>query len=230
MDANNQLIIKGRFQQKQIENVLRRYIKEYVTCHTCRSPETLLQKDDQTRVVFLQCETCGSRCSVTKVSSGYQAITAKRAAVRAREVWKHGRLFFQSLSCRDSDLFIACLAAMNWKSQKQKSEIECFWSAVFFPARLESFGVCLVNFQHWSRNVVGRIQHLMSTLRTHCCLSSLIYLLVHTLAFGIEKTVLTKSSKVINQSTGTNQAIPVDQSNSRYSSIAPGKIYCSKKK
>ena len=26
----------GRFQQKHIENVLRRYIKEYVTCHTCR--------------------------------------------------------------------------------------------------------------------------------------------------------------------------------------------------
>ncbi|CAN7939440.1 unnamed protein product, partial [Ixodes hexagonus] len=28
VDANNQLIIKGRFQQKQIENVLRRYISE----------------------------------------------------------------------------------------------------------------------------------------------------------------------------------------------------------
>ncbi|XP_055354049.1 eukaryotic translation initiation factor 2 subunit 2-like [Paramacrobiotus metropolitanus] len=85
VDANSQLIIKGRFQQKQIENVLRRYIKEYVTCHTCRSPETLLQKDDQTRVVFLQCETCGSRCSVNKVSAGYQAVTAKRAAMRAKE-------------------------------------------------------------------------------------------------------------------------------------------------
>ncbi|EHB08866.1 Eukaryotic translation initiation factor 2 subunit 2 [Heterocephalus glaber] len=33
--GNNQLVIKGRFQQKEIENVLRRYIKEYVTCHTC---------------------------------------------------------------------------------------------------------------------------------------------------------------------------------------------------
>ena len=37
IDGSNQLIIKGRFQQKHIENVLRRYIKEYVTCHTCRS-------------------------------------------------------------------------------------------------------------------------------------------------------------------------------------------------
>uniref|UniRef100_A0A1W7RAJ6 Eukaryotic translation initiation factor 2 subunit 2 n=1 Tax=Hadrurus spadix TaxID=141984 RepID=A0A1W7RAJ6_9SCOR len=82
VDANNQLIIKGRFQQKQIENVLRRYIKEYVTCHTCRSPETILQKD--TRLFFLQCETCGSRCSVASIKSGFQAVTGKRAAIRAK--------------------------------------------------------------------------------------------------------------------------------------------------
>lgn len=82
VDANNQLIIKGRFQQKQIENVLRRYIKEYVTCHTCRSPETILQKD--TRLFFLQCETCGSRCSVASIKSGFQAVTSKRAAIRAK--------------------------------------------------------------------------------------------------------------------------------------------------
>lgn len=28
IDGNNQLVIKGRFQQKQIENVLRRYISK----------------------------------------------------------------------------------------------------------------------------------------------------------------------------------------------------------
>ncbi|XP_052016422.1 eukaryotic translation initiation factor 2 subunit 2-like [Apodemus sylvaticus] len=43
IDGNDQLVIKGRFQET--ENVLRRYIKEYVTCHTCRSPDTILQKD-----------------------------------------------------------------------------------------------------------------------------------------------------------------------------------------
>jgi translation initiation factor 2 subunit 2 len=82
LDGNSQLIIKGRFQQKQIESVLRGYIKEYVTCHTCRSPETILQKD--TRLYFLQCETCGSRCSVTSIKSGFQAVTSKRAAIRAK--------------------------------------------------------------------------------------------------------------------------------------------------
>lgn len=82
VDANNQLIIKGRFQQKQIESVLKKYIKEYVSCQTCRSPETILQKD--TRLFFLQCETCGSRRSVASIKSGFQAVTGKRAAIRAK--------------------------------------------------------------------------------------------------------------------------------------------------
>lgn len=83
IDGNNQLIIKGRFQQKQIENVLRRYIKEYVTCHTCRSPDTILQKE--TRLFFIQCETCGSRRSVASIKSGFQAITQKRAQLKSKQ-------------------------------------------------------------------------------------------------------------------------------------------------
>ena len=82
VDVNNQLIIKGRFVQKQIESVLRRYIKEYVACQTCRSPETILQKE--TRLFFVQCETCGSRKSVQSIKSGFQALTGKRAAIRAK--------------------------------------------------------------------------------------------------------------------------------------------------
>lgn len=83
VDGNNQLIIKGKFQQKQIETVLRRYIKEYVTCHTCRSPDTILQKE--TRLFFLQCETCGSRCSVQSIKSGFQAVTAHRSQLRSKQ-------------------------------------------------------------------------------------------------------------------------------------------------
>jgi len=77
VDSTNQLIIKGRFQQKHIENVLKRYIREYVTCHTCRSADTILHKE--TRLFFLQCETCGSRCSVQSIKSGFQAQTTKRS-------------------------------------------------------------------------------------------------------------------------------------------------------
>lgn len=81
IDGNNQLIIKGKFQPKHLETVLRKYIKEYVTCHTCKSADTKLEKD--TRLNFLQCETCGSRCSVATIKSGYQAVTTKRAQTRA---------------------------------------------------------------------------------------------------------------------------------------------------
>lgn len=80
IDGNNCLIVKGRFQQKHFESVLRKYIKEYVTCHTCRSSETELTKD--TRLFFLECKTCGSRCSVTAIKSGFTAMVGKRAALR----------------------------------------------------------------------------------------------------------------------------------------------------
>lgn len=82
VDGSNALVLKGRFQQKQIEHVLRKYIREYVTCHTCKSPDTILAKEN--RLFFLQCETCGSKCSVASIKAGFQAVTGKRAALRAK--------------------------------------------------------------------------------------------------------------------------------------------------
>jgi translation initiation factor 2 subunit 2 len=83
IDGNNTLILKGKFQVKQMENILRRYIKEYVMCHTCKSKDTKLHKSD--RLMFLQCDACQSRCTVTNIRSGFQAVTTKRAAQRAKE-------------------------------------------------------------------------------------------------------------------------------------------------
>uniref|UniRef100_A0AC34GB90 Translation initiation factor IF2/IF5 domain-containing protein n=1 Tax=Panagrolaimus sp. ES5 TaxID=591445 RepID=A0AC34GB90_9BILA len=54
--------------------------EEYVTCHTCKSSDTDLIKD--TRLYFLQCKTCGSRCSVTAIKTGFTAMVGKRAAAR----------------------------------------------------------------------------------------------------------------------------------------------------
>merc|ERR1712111_127962 len=83
IDGNNQLVMKGKFQQKHIENVLRRYIKEYVTCHTCRSPDTILNKE--TRLFFLQCMKCHSKCSVQTIKTGFQAVTGSRKAARNKQ-------------------------------------------------------------------------------------------------------------------------------------------------
>jgi translation initiation factor 2 subunit 2 len=82
VDGAQRLIIKGRFQQKQIENVLRHYIVDYVTCKTCKSPDTILHKDN--RLYFVQCEACGSSRSVTAIKTGFKAQTKedRRAAKR----------------------------------------------------------------------------------------------------------------------------------------------------
>jgi len=77
VDGSKRLVIKGRFQQKQIENVLRRYIVEYVTCKTCRSPNTKLEKGEN-RLYFVECQNCGSRRSVTAIKSGFTAQVGKR--------------------------------------------------------------------------------------------------------------------------------------------------------
>ncbi|KAJ1652822.1 translation initiation factor eIF-2 beta subunit [Dispira simplex] len=80
VDGSQRLVIKGRFSQKQMESVLRRYIVEYVTCKTCKSPDTLLTKEG--RLFFVQCESCGATRSVSAIKTGFQAQTTKRAAIR----------------------------------------------------------------------------------------------------------------------------------------------------
>ena len=77
VDGSRRLVIKGRFQQKQIENVLRRYIFEYVTCKTCKSPDTELNKGEN-RLYFVTCNSCGSRRSVTAIKTGFSAQVGKR--------------------------------------------------------------------------------------------------------------------------------------------------------
>ena len=80
-DAQQRLIIRGRFQQLQIENILKKYIMEYVTCRTCRSGETLMTKDN--RLNFVTCESCGSQRSVASIKTGFTAQTTKRSILRA---------------------------------------------------------------------------------------------------------------------------------------------------
>lgn len=69
--ADNKMVMKGRFQPKQIENLLKKYINEYVTCNTCRSPDTLIEKSD--RILFKVCSSCKSSSSVSAIRSGYRA-------------------------------------------------------------------------------------------------------------------------------------------------------------
>ncbi|AYV84543.1 MAG: hypothetical protein Hyperionvirus28_31 [Hyperionvirus sp.] len=73
INGNQQLVIKGRYNPKQIEILLKKYINEYVTCGMCRNPETILIRNSAMHLYFLQCESCKSERSVAAIKSGYHA-------------------------------------------------------------------------------------------------------------------------------------------------------------
>jgi len=79
VDGNQRLVIKGRFQPKQIESVVRHYVHEYVSCRTCKSPDTLLKKEN--RLYFIKCQACGSTRSVATIKQGFVAQVDKRKKV-----------------------------------------------------------------------------------------------------------------------------------------------------
>lgn len=65
--AGDQLTIKNRLQQKNVESLFKKYITEYVQCQLCKSQKTILEKDKQTRLEILQCENCKSQRSVAPI-------------------------------------------------------------------------------------------------------------------------------------------------------------------
>ncbi|KAM7523999.1 hypothetical protein LguiA_013901 [Lonicera macranthoides] len=71
LDADQRLVVKGRFTPKYFEGIQRKFVNQYVVCDACRSPDTILSTED--RIFFLICETCGSRRSVAPIKAGYQA-------------------------------------------------------------------------------------------------------------------------------------------------------------
>lgn len=59
------LTIRGRYSSLNFEQLLRKYIQEYVTCKTCHSLDTTLKKEN--RIEFKCCNTCSSTSSVASV-------------------------------------------------------------------------------------------------------------------------------------------------------------------
>ncbi|ESR61942.1 hypothetical protein CICLE_v10016252mg [Citrus x clementina] len=78
LDGQQRLVVKGRFAPKNFEGILRRYVNEYVICLGCKSPDTILSKEN--RLFFLRCEKCGSGRSVAPIKAGFQARVGRRNA------------------------------------------------------------------------------------------------------------------------------------------------------
>lgn len=58
----DQGVFQGKFNFTVMKRLLDDYIKEYVICPVCRSPDTRLIKEEKFR--FLTCEACGAKSSV----------------------------------------------------------------------------------------------------------------------------------------------------------------------
>ncbi|MEM3341902.1 MAG: translation initiation factor IF-2 subunit beta [Thermoplasmata archaeon] len=56
---NSRIIFKGRISQKQIQDRLNSFVKEFVLCTECKKPDTHFEKEG--RVTILVCEVCGAK-------------------------------------------------------------------------------------------------------------------------------------------------------------------------
>merc|ERR1712137_192679 len=75
-DGNRRLVVRGRFNPRQLENVQKNYISEYVTCRNCKGEDTILKKEN--RLYFIQCQTCGATKTVQAIRTGFVAQVTKR--------------------------------------------------------------------------------------------------------------------------------------------------------
>merc|ERR1711959_717195 len=84
--ADGKLILTGRYQPKHCESLLRKYIKEFVTCEMCKSANTTLQRASTTRLHMVSCVNCNASRTAAAIKSGYHAVTRadRRAAKQAK--------------------------------------------------------------------------------------------------------------------------------------------------
>ena len=83
-DGKGRLLIKGKYNQKNIHKVLEKYILMYVQCGMCKSLNTRISKNPANRLYFLECINCGSSKSVASVNKGFHA-TTKQDRTEARK-------------------------------------------------------------------------------------------------------------------------------------------------
>lgn len=73
IDGNGYLIIKGIYNQKNIESILRKYVVSYVQCSVCKSLDTTIEKNSSTRLNFLVCSQCKSSRSLQQINTEYKS-------------------------------------------------------------------------------------------------------------------------------------------------------------
>lgn len=66
-DSCGRLVIKGTFYQKDIEYIIKKYIKKYVQCIDCKDSRTTLTRNQSNRLYEIMCSQCGASRNVTSI-------------------------------------------------------------------------------------------------------------------------------------------------------------------
>jgi len=74
IDGNNYLILNGIYNQKNIEDIFKKYVINFVQCSSCKSLETTTLRNNILRINFLECSICKSTKSLTQVATSYKRV------------------------------------------------------------------------------------------------------------------------------------------------------------
>ncbi len=53
------LVLQGKFNENEVQRELNSYVKEYILCKECQSPDTEFIKEG--RILFIRCLACGAK-------------------------------------------------------------------------------------------------------------------------------------------------------------------------
>ena len=62
ISSNNTLIIHGTYKKNVIENIIKKYVVNYVQCPLCKTQDTKLEKID--RITFILCNRCHAKNAI----------------------------------------------------------------------------------------------------------------------------------------------------------------------
>ena len=71
--AQNEMVLVGGYMAKHFLRLIRKYIDEYVRCTDCKSLDTLIVKEEKTRLQYLRCNKCTAARTVSSIQSIYVA-------------------------------------------------------------------------------------------------------------------------------------------------------------
>lgn len=72
IDGVGHLVLKGIYNQKNIEIILKKYVLTYVQCQMCKGIDTFIKKDTVSRLSFLECYSCRSSRSLQSMDIKYK--------------------------------------------------------------------------------------------------------------------------------------------------------------